>query len=152
MAKSKFEYVKSFELKDVLLPNCWLVVRLDGRCFHRFSQVHLFEKPNDVRALRLMNKCAEKVLEEFSSCTVLAYGQSDEYSFVLRKDTTLFERRASKIMTSFVSYFSANFVMYWNEFFPTVPLQYPPTFDGRVVAYPSEKNLRDYLSWRQADC
>lgn len=31
-------------------------------------------------------------------------------------------------------------------------LQYPPTFDCRLVCYPSEKNLRDYLSWRQADC
>ncbi|KXJ28525.1 putative tRNA(His) guanylyltransferase [Exaiptasia diaphana] len=25
-------------------------------------------------------------------------------------------------------------------------------FDGRVVLYPCDKNLRDYLSWRQADC
>ena len=32
------------------------------------------------------------------------------------------------------------------------PLQYPPCFDGRCVAYPSLHNLRDYLSWRQADC
>ncbi|XP_061128395.1 probable tRNA(His) guanylyltransferase isoform X3 [Syngnathus typhle] len=35
----------------------------------------------------------------------------------------------------------------------------PPTgsrgelgFDGRVVLYPSNRNLKDYLSWRQADC
>ena len=27
-----------------------------------------------------------------------------------------------------------------------------PSFDGRVVLYPSIKTLRDYLSWRQADC
>ncbi len=32
------------------------------------------------------------------------------------------------------------------------PLLYPPQFDGRVVAYPTLKCLRDYLSWRQADC
>ncbi|XP_033948723.1 probable tRNA(His) guanylyltransferase isoform X2 [Pseudochaenichthys georgianus] len=25
-------------------------------------------------------------------------------------------------------------------------------FDGRVVLYPSNRNLKDYLSWRQADC
>ncbi|XP_028668506.1 probable tRNA(His) guanylyltransferase isoform X3 [Erpetoichthys calabaricus] len=25
-------------------------------------------------------------------------------------------------------------------------------FDGRVILYPSDQNLRDYLSWRQADC
>lgn len=36
--------------------------------------------------------------------------------------------------------------------FPTQELLYPPMFDGRVVLYPSEKNLRDYMSWRQADC
>lgn len=27
-----------------------------------------------------------------------------------------------------------------------------PTFDGRAVCYPSESNLRDYMSWRQVDC
>ncbi|XP_053572205.1 probable tRNA(His) guanylyltransferase isoform X4 [Bombina bombina] len=27
-----------------------------------------------------------------------------------------------------------------------------PGFDGRVVLYPSNQNLKDYLSWRQADC
>lgn len=35
MAKSNFEYVKIFELADVLLPKCWPVVRVDGRSFHR---------------------------------------------------------------------------------------------------------------------
>ncbi|XP_063148206.1 probable tRNA(His) guanylyltransferase isoform X3 [Candoia aspera] len=25
-------------------------------------------------------------------------------------------------------------------------------FDGRVVLFPSDQNLKDYLSWRQADC
>ncbi|XP_023159326.1 probable tRNA(His) guanylyltransferase, partial [Ceratitis capitata] len=30
-------------------------------------------------------------------------------------------------------------------------LLYPPCFDGRIVLYPSDQNLRDYLSWRQAD-
>lgn len=27
-----------------------------------------------------------------------------------------------------------------------------PSFDGRVVLYPSSSNLRDYMSWRQVDC
>ena len=95
----------------------------------RFSGAHHFTKPNDARALGLMNRCAEAVMREFSDI-VAAYGQSDEYryvttyvcngiminkqynilalsgvtlslfyviqscSFVLRKDTTLFGRRA----------------------------------------------------------
>ena len=35
MAKSRFEYVKSFELEDKLLLNVWIVVRIDGKGFHR---------------------------------------------------------------------------------------------------------------------
>lgn len=31
-------------------------------------------------------------------------------------------------------------------------LPYLPIFDARCVAYPEYNNIRDYLSWRQADC
>ena len=34
MAKSKYEYVKSFERDDSLLPSTYIVVRIDGRGFH----------------------------------------------------------------------------------------------------------------------
>lgn len=33
MAKSQYEYVKSYEIEDRLLPGCWIVIRLDGRGF-----------------------------------------------------------------------------------------------------------------------
>lgn len=103
MAKSKYEYVRKFEQNDQCLLNCWIVIRIDGRNFHRyttralktsaqqdtaiscvfflifrFSDGHGFEKPNDPRALHLMNKCAETVMKEFTDI-VIAYGQSDEY-------------------------------------------------------------------------
>lgn len=58
----------------------------------RFSDEHGFEKPNDSQALELMNRCAESVMTDFTDI-VLAYGQSDEFSFVLRRETTLFSRR-----------------------------------------------------------
>jgi len=35
MAGSKYAYVKNFELADNLLPNTFLVVRIDGHGFHR---------------------------------------------------------------------------------------------------------------------
>lgn len=150
MAKSKFEYVRLFEADDKCLPNCWIVTRVDGKAFHKFSEVHGFEKPNDKRALDLMTRCAERVMEEFSEIC-LAYGQSDEYSFVFRKNADLYNRRASKIMTNVCSLFTSSYLFYWPEFFSN-PIQYPPSFDGRVVLYPSDTNLMDYLSWRQADC
>ena len=31
----RYEYVKEFERDEILLPNTWVVVRIDGRGFHR---------------------------------------------------------------------------------------------------------------------
>lgn len=151
MANSKFEYVRNFEIEDKVLPNCWIVVRVDGRNFHKFSDKHEFVKPNDLRAINLMNKSAMTVMQEFKD-VLIAYGQSDEYSFVLRKDSTLYNRRGSKIMTYINSLFSSSYVYFWSHYFKEVKLKYPPAFDSRIVLYPTDDNLKDYLSWRQADC
>lgn len=59
----------------------------------RFSDAHNFAKPNDERALELMNESAVMVMNEFKDI-VIAYGQSDEYSFVLKKETNAYNRRA----------------------------------------------------------
>ena len=60
-------YVKHFEQDEKILLNTYFVVRIDGKGFHkssssknvlmrRFSEAHQFEKPNDIRALELMNR------------------------------------------------------------------------------------------------
>ncbi|KAI3681852.1 hypothetical protein L6452_36657 [Arctium lappa] len=147
----KQEYVKSFQSENKLLPFTWIVIRIDGSHFHRFSEVQGFEKPNDEHALKLMNSCAVAVLEEFNDI-VFAYGVSDEYSFVLKRNTQLYQRRASEIVSATVSFFSSTYVMKWKEFFPKKELKYPPNFDGRAVCYPSYEIIRDYLAWRQVDC
>lgn len=33
----RFEYVKGFEQPDQLLPNTWIVVRIDGRGFTKYA-------------------------------------------------------------------------------------------------------------------
>ncbi|KAI0035704.1 tRNAHis guanylyltransferase [Vararia minispora EC-137] len=150
MAGSKFAYVKNFELPDPLLPGTFIIIRLDGHAFHRFSDVHSFQKPNDERALMLMDRAARAIMEEYKDA-VLAFGESDEYSFLLRRSTSLYNRRHAKILTTLTSLFTARYLYHWSDFFPNTPLQYPPTFDGRIVLYPSEKEVRDYFAWRQAD-
>ncbi|KAJ9668463.1 tRNA-His guanylyltransferase [Coniosporium apollinis] len=143
-----YEYVRAFEQSDVLLPNTWIVVRIDGRGFKKYG----FRKPNDDRGIGLMNAAAQGVMRELQDL-VIGYGVSDEYSFVFHKDCTLFERRASKLTTTIVSIFTAYYVQLWPACFPETPLSMPlPSFDGRAVMYPSVRNLRDYLSWRQVDC
>ncbi|KAK2968683.1 hypothetical protein RJ640_013101, partial [Escallonia rubra] len=151
MNKIKPENVKSFQFENKLMPFTWIVVRIDGCHFHRFSEVHQFEKPNDEQALNLMNSCAVAVAEELND-VVFAYGVSDEYSFVLKKDSELYQRRASDIVSALVSLFTSIYVMRWKEFFPQKDLKYLPYFDGRAVCYPSSTILRDYLAWRQVDC
>lgn len=48
----------------------------------RFSEKHEFRKPNDRRALDLMNDAARNTLKEIPEIT-LAYGVSDEYRCVV---------------------------------------------------------------------
>ena len=42
MANSRFEYVRQFELPDPLLKNTWIVVRIDGKCFHKYKYVYVY--------------------------------------------------------------------------------------------------------------
>ncbi|KAM3565167.1 hypothetical protein ARSEF4850_001540 [Beauveria asiatica] len=152
MANSRFEYVREFEQPDNLLRNTWVVVRVDGRAFTKMCARYEFQKPNDRRALDVMNSAAKAVVADLPDI-IIAYGVSDEYSFVLHKSCNLFERRASKLISTIVSTFTANYINCWPNSLPDTPLSFPlPTFDGRAVCYPAVQNLRDYMSWRQADC
>ncbi|KAJ3107975.1 tRNA-histidine guanylyltransferase 1-like [Phlyctochytrium planicorne] len=151
MAKSKYEYVKTFEQHTVCLPRTYIVVRVDGHAFHRFTHVHKFQKPNDERGLNLANEAAAHVVTEMQDI-LMAYGQSDEYSFVFNKRTTLYKRREAKILTTLVSLFTSAYVMKWSKHFPDKELEYTPSFDGRIVLYPDDETLKDYFRWRQADC
>jgi tRNA(His) guanylyltransferase len=156
MACSKFEYVKHFEQHTTLLRNTYVVVRIDGHSFHRFTKEHQFAKPNDIRGLQLMNHAAKHVMEEFDDIK-FSFGQSDEFrynhvniSFVLARDSSRYQRREAKLITNICSLFTSVFVMDWNKFFDS-PLKYAPSFDSRAVCYPTFENLRDYINWRQTD-
>lgn len=127
---------------------------------NRFSARYNFQKPNDARALNVMNGAALRLMQSLTD-VIMAYGDSDEYSFVLRRGCELFERREAKITSTFASTFTALYNQLWPKYFCTteeeakensLQLDMLPTFDARVVTYPTTKSLRDYLSWRQVDC
>jgi tRNA(His) guanylyltransferase len=48
--------------------------------------------------------------------------------------------------------FTAHYILEWGKFFPQKNLIAAPVFDARTVAYPNAQTIRDYFSWRQADC
>ena len=99
-----------------------------------------------------MTQSAKVVMKEIHD-VVLAYGQSDEYSFVLKRNSDLYSRRSAKITTNVASLFASSYTFHWSSYFEgqSKPM-FPPSFDGRAVQYPTDQNLKDYLSWRQADC
>lgn len=153
MAGSRFEYVRSFERDVELLPQTWLVVRVDGRGWGKLSTAQGWTKPCDARAAGLCASAACAVLADFGDC-VLAYGQSDEFSFVFPPRAAPYGRRAYKLASSVASVFSASLALRWATFFPppALPLASPPSVDARVVAYPSLRAAADYCRWRQVDC
>ncbi|KAG6382938.1 hypothetical protein SASPL_157339 [Salvia splendens] len=75
MANSKYEYVKSFEVQDVIMrptPSSSMFMPVVS------AAVHEFEKPNDVKALELMNECAIAVMEQFPD-VIFSYGCAGEH-------------------------------------------------------------------------
>ena len=99
---SQYDYVRRAELSDVLLPSTYLLCRLDGKAFHHFSTHHHFLRPNDQTALELMNAAARRLLgaKELNGQCVLAFGESDEFSFLFLPSCTLYNRRQACVSPS----------------------------------------------------
>lgn len=97
-----------------------------------------------------MNEAARQVMHAFKGHVTLAFGESDEYSFLIDKYSTLYNRRQSKLVTHIVSLFTSAYVFHWGQYM-SVPLEEPPSFDGRLIVYPGTQEIRDYFAWRQAD-
>ncbi|PUU74090.1 Thg1 C terminal domain-domain-containing protein [Tuber borchii] len=157
MANSKYDYVRNFENPHHLLLNTYIILRLDGRCFTKFAESHDFRKPNDPRAIHLMNASASATMRTILDIAI-AFGESDEFSFLLPRECALFDRREEKLITTVVSTFTGWYVFLWPQYFAggvggegEQPLLTPPCFDCRATCYPLAENVRHYFSWRQVD-
>ncbi|KRZ57453.1 Serine/threonine-protein kinase SULU [Trichinella nativa] len=107
---------------------------------------------NHAPGLKLMYSAAKSVMNNYKDIRI-AYGHSDEFSFVFWKRTNLWNRRLQKFVSTITSLFTSNYIFQWNfHFNDNRPLIWAPCFDGRVILYPTDENLTDYLKWRQADC
>ena len=99
-----------------------------------------------------MNHAAQEVMMSFSDI-IISYGQSDEYSFVFKKSARLFNRREDKILSCLISLFSSSYALNFSQYFgneknPNMKPLRTPSFDGRIILYPSIEDLKAYLSWR----
>jgi tRNA(His) 5'-end guanylyltransferase len=123
-----------------------LVIRIDGRAFHQFTKE--LERPYCRRLADALDEAALKLAGEMIGCR-FAYGQSDEYSFVLADteppDAALwFDGNIQKIVSVSASIFTAAF----NRAFYA---ERPAAFDSRVLVIAQRSEVEAYLLWRQLD-
>lgn len=131
------------EAHDVyVLPDIYIVVRLDGRGFHRLTDKLNCQKPFDDYFDSIMNSIVVHFMTNESFDIIYGYHQSDEISFLLKKDTGLFNRKERKINSVFSGISSSLF---------TNRCGVVCAFDCRVSQLVSEESVVDYFRWRQED-
>jgi tRNA(His) guanylyltransferase len=143
-ARIKEYYEDAFRL--TLPRRTYVVVRIDGRAFHQFTRE--LERPYSGRLANALDQAALQLCQEMIGCR-FAYGQSDEYSFLLtdfeNEDSRLwFDGNVQKMVSVAASVFTGAF----NRCFEA---ERAAAFDARVMAITQRSEVEKYFIWRQLD-
>ena len=133
--------MKEYEVYSSLkVPkNSKIIVRLDGRSFHKLSKDLNLDKPYDENFYKVMANVCEDLFKEFSPSFVYTF--SDEISLLL--DKLPFDGRVEKIDSVIASFTASSFVMHYD-----VDFKKPPAFDSRIIPI-SDDDVYKYFKWRQ---
>lgn len=133
--------MKEYEVYSSLkVPkNSKIIVRLDGRAFHKLSADLDLEKPYDETFYNVIVKVCEDLFKEFSP--VFLYTFSDEISLLL--ESIPFDGRIEKINSIMASFASSSFVLNYDTTFKK-----PPAFDSRIIPI-NDGDILKYFKWRQ---
>jgi tRNA(His) guanylyltransferase len=125
-----------------VLPNIYMVARLDGRNFtHLTKEKHQFKAPFDLQFRDYMLTTVEHLM----TCgfkVIYAYTQSDEISLLLDLAEDTFNRKLRKINSILASEASAKFSLLLGDM---------GCFDCRISQLPNINLVVDYFRWRQQD-
>lgn len=133
-------------LRLVLPRRSYIVIRIDGRGFHTFTKG--LERPYSRQLADALDRAATGLCHEMIGCR-FAYGQSDEYSFLLtdfeKENAPLwFDGNVQKIVSVSASLFTA----YFSRAFPCDRIA---AFDSRVMVISQRAEVQRYFLWRQLD-
>jgi len=127
-------------IDQTILPDMYIVARLDGRNFSKFTQ--RFKKPFDEEFRDLMVATTKDLMENSGFRIVYGYTESDEISLLFHPKDNTFGRKVRKINTILAGRASAYFSSQVGEIV---------TFDCRVAPLPNIDCVYDYFAWRQED-
>ena len=134
------QYEQSID--QVILPEIYMVARLDGRSFTRLTkEICRFEAPCDERFRDMMTETVRHLM----NCgfrVVYGYTESDEISLLFHPDENAFGRKVRKYNSILAGEASAAF---------SVQLGRPAALDCRMVPLPTIARVQDYFRWRQED-
>ena len=129
-------------LDQVLLPELYLVARLDGNRFTRLTkEICKFEAPFDERFRDMMVNTV-KALMNYGLRVIYGFTESDEISLLFHPDEDTFGRKVRKYNSLRAGVASAAFSM---------QLGSQAVFDCRMVPLPTVERVQDYFLWRQED-
>ncbi len=133
--------MKEYEVYSSLkVPkNSKIIIRLDGRAFHKLALDLELVKPYDENFYRVIAKVCEDLFKEFSPLFVYTF--SDEISLLL--ENIPFEGRIEKIDSVVASFAASSFVINYDADFKK-----PPAFDSRIIPI-ADGDILKYFKWRQ---
>jgi tRNA(His) guanylyltransferase len=125
-----------------VLPEVFMVARLDGRSFTRLTkEICQFEAPFDER-FRDMMVATTQWLMKCGFRVTYGYTESDEISLLFAQDEVQFGRKLRKYHSVLAGEASASF---------SLLLGRPATFDCRICQLPNAALVVDYFRWRNED-
>ena len=129
-------------IDQCILPDMYLVARLDGRSFSRLTkEVCDFEAPFDVRFRDMMVNTVKQLMD-CGFRVVYGFTESDEISLLFHKEEVTFGRKVRKFNSILAGQASAAFSLQLGQVI---------AMDCRLVPLPSIEKVKDYFLWRQED-
>lgn len=142
MKHNKFDKeMRAYEIAHdhCVLPNIYIVARLDGRNFTKYTLE--YDKPFD----NLFNTSMVATANHLMECgfnIIYAYTESDEISLLFNFKENLFSRKLRKLNSILAGEASAFFSRYKEKH---------GVFDCRICQLPTKNLVIDYFRWRQED-
>lgn len=129
-------------LDQIILPETYMVARLDGRGFTRLTkEICKFEAPFDERFRDMMVHTVEALMD-CGFRVLYGFTESDEISLLFAPGDETFGRKVRKYNSTLAGEASAAF---------SLEVGRVATFDCRIVPLPNIEKVRDYFLWRQED-
>lgn len=129
-------------IDQVLLPELYMVARLDGNRFTRLTkEVCHFDAPFDIKFRDMMIETV-KALMTYGFRVIYGFTESDEISLLFHPEENTFGRKVRKYNSILAGVASASF---------SLTLGQQAVFDCRMVPLPTLERVQDYFQWRQED-